>query len=206
MRCDVHSPTEPARTCGLAVAATPMPRRLLPLPRCHCCHHRCWAHTKKIRLRRARFNGSHLDGEAEVRRRAHCCNCATNVHAKLDRRVATKPHVVFPGPAPAAASKQFTAPPPHQMCRCCCRGRTPTVTSAQAVCVRETIANHGFELCCRAPACFPTAFWPKGGARVLRASRLRRAPNPQSRNCGSFQVRPIVAGPDTVTVLDHPFV
>ena len=37
----------------------------------------------------------------------------TYVHAKPDRRVATKPHVVFPGPAPAAASKQSTAPPPH---------------------------------------------------------------------------------------------
>ena len=48
MGCDVHSLTEPARTCGLAVAATLMPRQLLPLPRCHCCCcHHCREHTQK---------------------------------------------------------------------------------------------------------------------------------------------------------------
>ena len=101
----------------------------------------------------------------------------TYVHAKPDRRVATKPHVVFPGPAPAAASKRSTAPPPHQTCRCCCRWRAPRRgVCAGRVCVRKSYEPQSRALL-SAPACFPTAFWPKGGTCVLRASRLRRAPN-----------------------------
>ena len=43
MRCNVHPLTEPVCTCGLAVAATRLPRQLLSLPRCHC-HHHCHHH------------------------------------------------------------------------------------------------------------------------------------------------------------------
>ena len=69
MRCDVHPLTEPVCTCGLAVAATRLPRQLLSLPRCHChhhCHHhhccchRCWGQKKSPPAASPFYQNSHF--------------------------------------------------------------------------------------------------------------------------------------------------